>query len=194
MKNKKDNIVKNALILMLITLVAGVLLGFTYEITKEPIAYQKELAKKKALSAVMESASDFEAIENKDESGVIKEVFKATKGEELLGYAFLVSATGGYGGNVEVMVGFNTAEGTISGIDVLKHAETPGLGAKSDEPVFKGEFAGEKLMKLTVVKSTPSETDGEISAISGATITSKCVTGGVNACIEYLQKNLEGGK
>ncbi len=190
----KDNTVKNALILMAITLVAGILLGITYEITKDPIEEQKQIATNKALKEVMEDATEFEKIENKDESGVIKDIYVAKNGDEVIGYAFSVSATGGYGGNVEVMVGLNASENVVNGIDVLKHNETPGLGAKSDEPEFKSEFDGEKLQTLKVVKYTPSDTAGEISAISGATITSKCVTGGVNACIEYMDKNLKGGK
>ncbi len=190
---QKDDTIKNALILMAITLIAGVLLGFVYDITKAPIAKQKEIATNNALKAVLETASEFEKIDNVDETGVIKDVYAAKGDGGVVGYAFLVSAKGGYGGDVEVMVGLNTADGIVNGIDVLKHNETPGLGAKSDEPEFKGQFTGKPLSELSVVKGAASS-DTEIAAISGATITSKCVTGGVDQCIEYLGANLEGGK
>ncbi len=193
-KVKKDNIVKNALILMTITLLAGMLLGFTYEITKEPIARQKEIATNNALKAVLPMADKFEKGENKDETGSIKDVYAAYNGDDIIGYAFLVSAAGGYGGDVEIMVGMSTIDDVITGIDVLKHNETPGLGAKADEDEFKAEFAGEKLGELKVVKYFPSETELEISAISGATITSRCVSGGVNTCVAYLNEYLKGGK
>ena len=54
---------KNALILFIITLVAGVSLGFVYQVTKEPIAYQEELAQIKANQAVFPDAADFEDVE-----------------------------------------------------------------------------------------------------------------------------------
>ncbi len=194
MEKKKDNIVKNALILMVITLIAGMLLGFTYEVTKEPIRVQQQLTRDKALKAVFEDADNFEEVENNDETGVIKSVFEAKVGDKIVGYAFLVSAPGGYGGNVDLMVGMDIETDQISGIDVIKHAETPGLGAKADEAEFKSEFEHEKIENLKVVKYSPSETEGEISAISGATITSKCVTGGVNSCVDYYEKVAKEGK
>ncbi len=190
---KKDDTIKNALILMAITLIAGFLLGLVYEVTKEPIAKQKEIATNNALKAVLESAESFEKIEDKNTEDAIKDIYAAKARDEVIGYAFLVSAKGGYGGDVEVMVGLDTKDGEVNGIDVLKHNETPGLGAKSDEPEFKDQFKDKPLADLKVVKGE-SSADDEIAAISGATITSRCVTGGVDECIVYLNENLEGGK
>lgn len=189
-EKKQDNIVKNALILFAITIIAGMLLGLTYEITKEPIKVQQARIKNEALQAVVAEATAFNdmPILNGDYPGV-EGVYEAVNGLEVVGYAFEMTATEGYGGDISLMVGIGLDD-IILGIDVVKHAETPGLGAKADEADFKGEFAGEEAEDLTVVKFTPSDNTGDVSSISGATITSKSVTTAVNVAIDYFDDNL----
>lgn len=185
-KTAGDNIIKNALILFGITIIAGLLLGLTYEVTKEPIKVQQELKKSTALQAVVTDADTFNSMENmaaEDMPGV-EGVYEAVSGSDVVGYAFEMTATEGYGGDISMMVGIST-DGTILGIDIVKHAETPGLGAKADEAEFKSEFEGEAAVDLTVVKVTPSDNEGEISSISGATITSQSVTNAVEVAISY---------
>lgn len=185
-KTAGDNIIKNALILFGITIIAGLLLGLTYEVTKEPIKVQQELKKSTALQAVVTDADTFNSMENmaaEDMPGV-EGVYEAVSGSDVVGYAFEMTATEGYGGDISMMVGIGT-DGTILGIDIVKHAETPGLGAKADEAEFKSEFEGEAAVDLTVVKVTPSDNEGEISSISGATITSQSVTNAVEVAISY---------
>ena len=188
-EKKQDNIVKNALILFLITILAGMLLGLTYEVTKEPIRVQNEKIKNAALAAVVTEAESFNPIEVTAGYEGVNGVYEAIKGGEVIAYAFEMTAFEGYGGNIELMVGIGKDD-TILGIDVVKHAETPGLGAKSDEPAFKGEFAGEAAEDLTVVKFSPSPNAGDISSISGATITSRSVTNAVNVATDYFDDNL----
>lgn len=185
-KTTGDNIIKNALILFGITIIAGLLLGLTYEVTKEPIKVQQELKKSTALQAVVTEADTFNPLENmaaEDMPGV-EGVYEAVSGSDVVGYAFEMTATEGYGGDISMMVGIST-DGMILGIDIVKHAETPGLGAKADEAEFKSEFEGEAAVDLTVVKVTPSDNEGEISSISGATITSQSVTNAVEVAISY---------
>lgn len=87
------------------------------------------------------------------------------------------------------MVGI-TADGNISGVKIGNHSETPGLGSKASEPTFKDQFKGKGTDKsLTVVKGNASN-DNDIAAISGATITSKAVTSGVNAAIDLYKSQL----
>ncbi len=86
-----------------------------------------------------------------------------------------------------------TNKGTVRAINILSHSETPGLGAKSTEPEFYGQFENRAKLPLKVVKGT-AEAEDEISAISGATITSNAVTSGVNAAVEYWSKNLKEGQ
>lgn len=187
---KQDNIVKNALILFAITIIAGVLLGLTYEVTKEPIKVQQARIKNEALQAVVVEASDFNAVdvESGDYPGV-EGVYEAVNGSDVIGYAFEMTATEGYGGDISLMVGI-AKDDTILGIDIVKHSETPGLGAKADEASFKSEFSGETADDLTVVKFTPSDTAGDISSISGATITSRSVTAAVNVALDYFDDKL----
>lgn len=191
MEKKKDNIVKNALILFAITLIAGLLLGLTYEVTMAPISRQRDIIKNNALESVVAGAKKFDAVEVvlDDNLPGVEGVYMAMDGSDVMGYAFEMTATEGYGGDISLMVGVGI-DNTILGIDIVKHAETPGLGAKADEEQFKSEFAGEVAVDLVVVKYDPSENDGEISSISGATITSRSVTNAVNVAIDYYDTYL----
>ncbi len=91
----------------------------------------------------------------------------------------------GYGGNVGVLVGVNVKEKTIKGVRVTTHQETPGLGANAkDDPSFSAQFAGLELDKP--VKVIPD--GGGISAISGATITSRGVCTAVSMGLETYKQ------
>lgn len=188
-EKKQDNIVKNALILFAITIIAGMLLGLTYEITKEPIKVQQARIKNEALQAVVIEATEFNALDITGEYAGVEGVFEALNDTEVVGYAFEMTATEGYGGDISLMVGIGLDQ-TILGIDIVKHAETPGLGAKADEAEFKSEFVGEATGDLDVVKFTPSDDPGDVSSISGATITSRSVTLAVNVAIDYYDDQL----
>ena len=188
------NIIKNTAILTVITLVAGLLLGFVYDITKEPIALAKEKAKVEAYQAVMQEAEAFDAaeVETVDlgiDDCVINEVVVAKAGDEVKGY--VVTATSiGYGGNLQVSVGI-ASDGTVKGIEILTIAETPGLGMNATKPEFKGQFA-EKQVEAFVVTKAGAVADNEIDAISSATITSNAVTNAVNSAITYFNQVLGG--
>jgi len=188
-EKKQDNIVKNALILFAITIIAGMLLGLTYEVTKDPIIVQNKKIKNAALQAVVTEADKFEPIETIEGYDGVNNIYAARQGDKVIAYAFEMTAFEGYGGNIELMVGVSIDD-TILGIDIVKHSETPGLGAKSDEPEFKSEFVGEVADQLSVVKMSPSDNPGEISSISGATITSRSVTNAVNVACDYFNDNL----
>lgn len=188
-EKKQDNIVKNALILFAITIIAGMLLGLTYEVTKKPIAVQNKKIKNAALQAVVTEADKFMPIDTIEGYDGVNGIYAAVQGDEVIAYAFEMTAYEGYGGNIELMVGVSLDD-TILGIDIVKHSETPGLGAKADEPDFKSEFAGEAADDLTVVKTSPSDNPGDISSISGATITSSSVTNAVNVASDYFDDNL----
>jgi len=69
---------------------------------------------------------------------------------------------------------------------ILRHTETPGLGAFATREEFFRKFDNKKLQPLKVVR-TPASADDEIQAITGATITSKAVTGAVNEAIGWFR-------
>ncbi|HIX28584.1 MAG TPA: RnfABCDGE type electron transport complex subunit G [Candidatus Blautia stercoravium] len=200
---KKNTIIKDTLILTLITLVAGGLLGMVYEVTKEPIAQQAEKEKQEAYKAVFEDADSFEVCveaddadlaaylaENGFEAQTVNEVMEAKDASgETIGYALNMTTSEGYGGDISFSMGVKL-DGTLNGISILDINETAGLGMNATKDEFKGQFAGKQVEAFEVTKSGAAS-DNEINAISGATITSKAITGGVNAglcAFEYVKE------
>ena len=110
------NIIKNTAILTVITLVAGLLLGYVYDITKEPIAKSKEAAKNAAYQTVMAEADTFELMEvEAADLGTgcdVDEVVAANAGSDLKGYVITTTTHDGYGGDIQVSGGV-AADGTI---------------------------------------------------------------------------------
>ena len=188
--------VKNTVSLMLITIVAGLLLGLVYEITKEPIATQQQNAKEQAYKEVFADADTFEEIkvdiEKMDEElkkqgmdATIDEAMKALKKDgSLEGYVLTVTDHEGYGGDIRFAMGIKS-DGTVNGISFLSLSETAGLGMKAQEDDFKNQFAGKKAEHFAYTKNGASA-DNEIDALSGATITTNAVTNGVNAGLYYV--------
>lgn len=188
-----NKIVKNTLILTMITLVAGLGLGLVYEVTKAPIAQAQETAKKEAWQMVFPEAdiNDFEQVEidsaaadqalaDMGVNGTIDEA--CTVGD--MGYVVTATDKDGFGGSIQVTVGI-TSDGTVNGVSILSINETAGLGMKAAEPAFYGQYEGKQTEKFVVSKDGG---DGEpIDALSGATITSRSVTGAVNAALGYYQ-------
>ncbi|MBU3146378.1 RnfABCDGE type electron transport complex subunit G [Clostridium sp. CF012] len=186
----KENI-RLGLILLLITGVAAFLLGGAYEITKSPIAASIAADKQAAMKEILPTADKFQKTDVKINEK-ISEVNEGLKGTEITGYAIKV-APKGYGGPVEIMVGLST-EGKVTGIKILAHTETPGLGANAPQPKFSDQFKNKPTKdKLEVVKTVPTK-DNQIQAITGATITSKTVTLGVNDAIDFYNASLKGDK
>lgn len=188
------DIVKNTVIITLITLISGCLLGLVYEVTKEPIAVQNELAKQQAYQAVFADADTFETIESleniQSEMGnighlaeTVNDMVEAKDSTgALLGYVVTVTSSEGYGGDIQIAMGVQL-DGTINGISILSISETPGLGMNADSDEFKGQFAGKNVANFEVTKKGAS-TEQEINAISGATFTSKAVTNAVNTGLD----------
>ena len=187
-----NKIIKNTIALTVITLIAGFLLGAVYDITKAPIAAAQEAAKKEAWQAVFPEASldDFAAVEL-DQSvadqviadlGIVATIDEVSSVGEL-GYVVTTTDKEGYGGDIQVTVGITT-DGTINGVSILSLSETAGLGMKATEPAFYEQYHGKQTESFYVSKDGGS---GEpIDALSGATITSRAVTGAVNAALGYV--------
>ncbi len=202
----KNKIIKDALALTLITLVAGVALGGVYEITKDPIAKQEAQAKAEAYEQVFTDAAAFEAVEMDDtltktirdqldqegyKAQSIEEVMRAEdQSGETLGYAFAVVTSEGYGGDIRFSMGVQN-DGTPNGISILSIGETAGLGMNADTPAFKDQFVGKQVEKLQYTKNGATQ-DDEINAISGATVTTNAMTNGVNAGLCAFRV-MEGG-
>lgn len=186
---KEKSIIQLGLTLLLITAIAGLILGVVYNITKDPIAKQEKLTNENAMKALLTDADSF-AKKDIDLSENILEVNEGKSGSESVGYAIKV-ATKGYGGEIQLMVGLDKA-GELSGIQILSQAETAGLGANCENPEFYEQYAGKSTAEdIEVVKTEGN--DNQIKAITGATITSKAVTTGVNGAVKFYKENLQGG-
>lgn len=198
------SLISDCMKLLIITLVAGLALGFVYNLTKDPIAAQNELAKQESYKTVFPDAESFENVDfTEDEiqklceehgiTGItMTEIMTAkdASGSDL-GYVFNVTTSEGYGGDIQLAVGVQR-DGTLNGFDALSISETAGLGMNATQDDFRNQFAGVKADQLEVVKDgSGTSDDAKIDAISGATITSSAITGAVNTCLAYTA---EGGK
>lgn len=188
-------IIKNGLILFAITVIAGSLLGLTYEVTKQPIVDAQNEKTSEALQHIFPDHTfgvDMLTVSEDliDIYPFITGYYDVYDGTTLVGYAFKMVTPEGYGGDIELLVGVHK-DGYITGVDIIKHAETPGLGAKASEPEFKDQFIDKALTELTVVKTSPAE-DHDIQAISAATISSRAITVAVNQAVDYYNDVLAG--
>ena len=193
---------KDTGILLVITLVAGLLLGLVYQITKEPIAIQQEKAKQEACQEVFAEAASFAEMEltEPDEQAWAEAGFAQESIDEVmaaqdasgttLGYVITVTTKEGYGGDIRFTIGI-TETGLVNGISILEISETAGLGMRAEE-VLKPQFAGKEAEKFEYTK-TGAVAAYQIDAISGATITTNAVVNGVNAGLYYFQTELKGG-
>lgn len=193
---------KNTGILVAITVVAGLLLGLVYQITKDPIAAQEAKAKQEACQEVFADASSFEAVEVTSveesvwkEAGYAQETIDEVMCAEdasgnVLGYVITVTTKEGYGGDIQFAIGVRM-DGTMNGMSILSISETAGLGMRAEE-VLKPQFADKNVEKFEYTKSGATS-ENQIDAISGATITTNAVTNGVNAGLYYFQTELKGG-
>lgn len=197
-KRKGDSMLRDTLAIFLITVVAGALLGGVYKLTKNPIEKATQDAKNKSYQLVMADAKTFE--ENADltkkleaaktEGCELNEIVAAKAADgTVVGYAVLVTSKEGYGGDIQFSIGVGV-DGEVKGVEIISMSETAGLGAKCVEDEFKGQYKGVKGDKVELVKGDKSA-DNQISAISGATITSTAVTKAVNEVLAFVG-GLEG--
>ncbi len=189
---KKENPVKNALILCAITLVAGVLLSFVYQLTLTPIQEAQLAAQAAAYVEVYPEAASFGAVDNADEligssaqeisdagftGASIDDVMTALDANgNVVGYVLSATSKNGYNGNITIAIGVDT-EGVMTGFKPLQHSETVGFGARCEDESFRSQFPG-----LT----SADEMDG----ISGATFSTKAIREAVGAGLYFVNNKL----
>lgn len=201
--------VKNAIILMVITLIAGLALGYVYRITKDPIEQQKTAALAASCKAVFpyeegfEQAVSFapseymvsEQLKNElSQSGIeVGNIYNALASDgSVMGYAIEVTSHEGYGGDIKIMCGV-TADGVLRGVSILEISETAGLGMRA-ESVLVPQIHNMNTDQIIFTKSGKTA-DNEIDAISGATITTTAFVNIVNASLKVYTEiaSLKGG-
>lgn len=168
---KEPGIAMLAVILLAICAVCSLLLGIVNQVTEKRIAELAMAAQRAAMQEVL-AADDYLEVEYTGSDPLVVKVYSAGDA----GYVVQV-APSGFGGALDIMVGVNADE-TVSGVSVVSHAETAGLGAKAKtDAAWRAQFVG---MSGTLAVSKDG---GEVQAITGATITSRAVTDGVNAAL-----------
>jgi len=174
---KKENTVAYILrltvtLLLICGAVAGALAGVN-AITKDAIAANQEKKTQEALAVVLPGVSGLEKVELTGDTGIVSAVYAS--GDS---YAVEVNPNG-FDGEITMMVGVK--DGAVTGISIVSHTETPGLGAVAAADSAKGEAFRSQFVggSVFVVGET-------VDAMSGATITSKAVVSGVNAALEYV--------
>ena len=165
-----------------IALVAAFALAAINGVTEEPIAQAQEAKVQAAIKAVL---PDFDKLEAKDIDGNKCNIAYDAQGN-VVGAAVEAGNDNGFGGHLQVMVGFDK-EGNVYGYSILESHETPGLGAKAGEwfqEGNKGNVIGmDPASPLSVKKD-----GGQVDAISGSTITSRAFCEIINNAYQIFQK------
>lgn len=176
----KSSFLNMVLALGCICLVCSALLGLVNHVTAEPIAAANLAKTNSAIAAVVPEFDNVpsEEVMTVEVDGKQYNVFPATYQGKVMGYAVEVMPTG-FGGVIDMLVGFDAETGIIYNTSVISHSETPGLGAKITETGvgnFRSQFDG---MNPATTKFLVKQDGGDIDAITASTITSRAFTSGV---------------
>ena len=184
MKKLESSLTNMVLVLTLVAVIMGGVLAYVNHLTEGPIAEQKEKALADGIKAVMVcddlKVAKTDVVKQNDAKG--KEMtftvyqIQDAQGNDL--GAAVESTTMGFGGDLKVLVGFDT-KGTILGYTLLEHAETPGLGAKADQ-WFQDEMKGDVVGENPAEPLTVSKDGGKVDAITASTITSRAFLLAIN--------------
>ena len=184
MKKLESSLTNMVLVLTLVAVIMGGILAYVNHLTEGPIAEQKEKALADGIKAVMVCndlvVAKTDVVKQNDAKG--KEMtftvyqIQDAQGNDL--GAAVESTTMGFGGDLKVLVGFDT-KGTILGYTLLEHAETPGLGAKADQ-WFQDEMKGDVVGENPAEPLTVSKDGGKVDAITASTITSRAFLLAIN--------------
>lgn len=192
-----------AVILCVITLLAGVSLSGVYKVTKDPIEQQKLAAKVASYQEVCPGATGFaydDAL-NAAIDALGKEPYAATAGKNFIDEAALgddgscvIQVTSGdaYDGTLTLAVGIQP-DGTVAGISFTDLHESAGMGMLCGEDKFKSQFAGVKTDAFVLLKSGGATADNEVDSVSGASISSSAVVNAVNAALDFWNANVKEG-
>ena len=183
MKKLESSLLNMTLVLTSVTVIMGAILSYINGLTSGPISEQKEKALADGIKSVMGSddivVARIDTVKQNDAKGkelsyIIYQT-ENTQGEDL---GAAVESTGGFGGDLKVLVGFDKT-GIILGYTLLEHTETPGLGAKADKWFQKGE-KGDIIGKDPQEPLTVSKDGGQVDAITASTITSRAFLLAIN--------------
>ncbi len=153
-KKKEAGPAQLVIVLFAISAVTALLLGLVNMLTAPAIAANTQKKTEDAMAAVL-PADSYDAVEYTGGDPLVTAIYKAGDA----GYVVQV-APSGFGGNLDVMVGVG-ADGACTGVSIIKHAETSGLGANATKADFRDQFVGKTNVSVT-------KDGGEIAAIAAA--------------------------
>ncbi len=157
----------------LVVLISISLLAFSDHITEAKRIEQRELRVTRMLSEMFPDMSRYESID---------EIYVVYDDTIVIGYAYIARGKG-YGGYIDILVGLED-ENTIKGINIIKHYESPGLGARIVEEKYRDQYIG-----LDIEDSEMDFDGGKIDSITGATISSNAVADAVRTtALEKVQE------
>ena len=175
-EKKTESMASLVIVLAVICLIMAALLGLVNSITEDPIKANNEKTVQDSLQIVMPADAYEQVAYDGIETNVVA-VYKA--GDQ--GYVVEVNSPNGFGGAIDMMTGVDN-DGNVTGIAIISHAETSGLGSKATDPEWQAQFAGASGT-VTVEKD-----GGAIVAITGSTITSRAVCDGVNMAFSVVEE------
>jgi len=170
-------------LLVICVIVAG-LLGIVNAITA-PIIQQANWEKTmKAMAEVLE-AEDYVPMEDAQLPDKVSAIYTATTGGEAIGWVVEVSPNG-FDGAIQMVVGVDLAD-CVTGVSIVNHGETPNVGTKVvEDPEVLARFEG---MTIHSGEITVNKGDNKFDGVSGATVSSKGVTSGVNMALQAVAIN-----
>lgn len=176
----KKSILVPTIALFVICLIATTLLAFANSVTApiiDELAVQTEIETRKTVLSV---ADEFK---EETENG-ISYALGVDKDGNSVGLVFTTTSKS-YGGEILVMTGVDM-DGKVTGVELLSINDTAGLGMNATKPEFKDQFIG--LIKgVQVMKNSSNHDNNEITALTGATITSDAVADAVNAALANFE-------
>jgi electron transport complex protein RnfG len=181
-KKAQSTLINMLLSLTAIALVAAFALAAINGVTEEPIAQAQEAKVQAAIKAVL---PDFDKLEAKDIDGNKCNIAYDAQGN-VVGAAVEAGNDNGFGGHLQVMVGFDK-EGNVYGYSILESHETPGLGAKAGE-WFQKDGKGSIIGRNPSTALTVKKDGGDVDAISGSTITSRAFLTAINDAYSIFTK------
>lgn len=186
-------IIKLTVTLFITCVIVAAALGFVNQLTAPNIAAinkEKTEAAMKAVVADPDNSTFSDALELTDDmtaaatsaGGTLTEAYQVTANGADAGYAFKVVASGSQG-NIEMMVGVD-ADGVVTGVSIVSNSETAGIGSKvmNNEPLANGTPVLDQFIGKSAADGTLT-VGSNVDAISGATVSSRGVTTGVNAAL-----------
>lgn len=184
------DIIKITINLVVIYIIGATILAAVYAKTSPIIYHKNEQEKQEALKKMAPEAEAIEKLGDWYPHEKHAEYYAVKKAGEAAGY--IIQTFGkGYSSYINILVATDK-DLRIEKIEILSHAETPGLGDEIEKESFKNQFKGKDLEHVKLVKT---ETTEYVQAITGVTISSRAVTeDGVKKALEFLRDTLSGNK